>query len=114
MAHNPHTGSDFDIFLREEGLYEECSADSWCVAIASGQSWNGFRTTQGKVLIIQTDEPDVDFSDSLRLVQVETEWQFSQIPQLTRWVEQEQFLPVIIDFFTANCASESDDQVTNT
>lgn len=23
---NPHTGSDFDDFLREEGLYEECSA----------------------------------------------------------------------------------------
>jgi hypothetical protein len=59
MTHNPHAGSDFDDFLREEGLYEECNADSWCVAIASGQSWNGFRTTQGKVLIIQTDEPDV-------------------------------------------------------
>jgi antitoxin HicB len=26
MTHNPHTGSDFDDFLREEGLYEECSA----------------------------------------------------------------------------------------
>jgi antitoxin HicB len=25
MTHNPHTGSDFDDFLREEGLYEECS-----------------------------------------------------------------------------------------
>jgi hypothetical protein len=93
-------------------------------AIASGQPWNGFRTTQGKVLIIQTDEPDVDFSDSLRdanydrfergLVQVETEWQFSQIPQLTRWVEQEQPLLVIIDSFTAaNRASELDEKDTN-
>jgi hypothetical protein len=36
-------------------------------AIASGQLWNGFRTTQGKILIIQTDEPDVDFSESLDL-----------------------------------------------
>ncbi len=26
MTHNPHTGSDFDDFLREEGLYEECNA----------------------------------------------------------------------------------------
>jgi antitoxin HicB len=26
MMNNPHTGSDFDDFLREEGLYEECSA----------------------------------------------------------------------------------------
>jgi predicted XRE-type DNA-binding protein len=26
MTINPHTGSDFDDFLREEGLYEECSA----------------------------------------------------------------------------------------
>jgi antitoxin HicB len=25
MTHNPHTGSCFDDFLREEGLYEECS-----------------------------------------------------------------------------------------
>jgi antitoxin HicB len=26
MTTNLHTGSDFDDFLREEGLYEECSA----------------------------------------------------------------------------------------
>jgi antitoxin HicB len=25
MPHNPHTGSDFDNFLREESLYDECS-----------------------------------------------------------------------------------------
>jgi antitoxin HicB len=25
MTHNPHAGSDFDDFLREEGLSEECS-----------------------------------------------------------------------------------------
>jgi hypothetical protein len=76
------------------------------------------------VLIIQTDEPDVDFSDSLRdanyerfdrgQVLVETEWQFSQIPQLTRWVEQEQPLLVIIDSFTAaNRASELDEKDTS-
>jgi antitoxin HicB len=26
MTHNPHTGSTFDEFLREEDLYEECNA----------------------------------------------------------------------------------------
>jgi antitoxin HicB len=26
MIANPHTGSDFDDFLKEEGLYEECNA----------------------------------------------------------------------------------------
>jgi len=26
MTANPHTGSDFDDFLKEEGLYEDCSA----------------------------------------------------------------------------------------
>jgi antitoxin HicB len=26
MTNNPHTGSGFDNFLSEEGLYEECSA----------------------------------------------------------------------------------------
>ena len=28
MINNPHTGSDFDDFLKEEGLYEECSASA--------------------------------------------------------------------------------------
>ncbi len=26
MPKNPHTGSSFDDFLREEGIYEECTA----------------------------------------------------------------------------------------
>ncbi len=26
MLNNPHTGSDFANFLKEEGLYEECTA----------------------------------------------------------------------------------------
>jgi predicted XRE-type DNA-binding protein len=26
MAENPHEGSSFDDFLREEGIYEECTA----------------------------------------------------------------------------------------
>jgi antitoxin HicB len=26
MSKNPHTGSSFDDFLKEEGLYEECTA----------------------------------------------------------------------------------------
>jgi hypothetical protein len=26
MTANPHTGSNFDDFLKEEGLYEDCSA----------------------------------------------------------------------------------------
>lgn len=93
-------------------------------SVASGQPWNGFRTTQGKVLIIQTDEPDVDFSDSLRdanyeqfkpgMVQVETEWQFSQLPQLQQWIEKERPALVIIDSFTAaNRASELAEKDTN-
>ena len=28
MTNNPHTGSDFDDFLTEVGLYEECSASA--------------------------------------------------------------------------------------
>jgi hypothetical protein len=26
MTNNPHAGSDIDYYLREEGLYKECSA----------------------------------------------------------------------------------------
>lgn len=93
-------------------------------AVASGKDWNGFHTTQGKVLIIQTDEPDVDFSASLKdanysqfprgLVQVETEWQFSQMAQLQRWIEETQPLLVIIDSFTStNRATELEEKDTN-
>jgi antitoxin HicB len=34
MTHNPYTGSSFDDFLREKGLYEECSeiAIKWVLA----------------------------------------------------------------------------------
>lgn len=28
MGKNKHTGSDFDDFLKEEGIYEECSAEA--------------------------------------------------------------------------------------
>jgi len=28
MAENPHTGSSFDDFLKEEGLHEECTASA--------------------------------------------------------------------------------------
>ena len=28
MTDNPYTGSSFDVFLQEEGLYEECTANA--------------------------------------------------------------------------------------
>ncbi len=28
MSNNPHTGSSFDDFLKEEGIYEECTANA--------------------------------------------------------------------------------------
>ena len=28
MSNNPHTGSSFDDFLKEEGIYEECTASA--------------------------------------------------------------------------------------
>lgn len=82
-----------------------------CKAVATGQSWNGFRTKQGKVLIIQTDEPEIDtkerlytagFSDTPKgVIKIETKWQFSQISQLRQWIEHERPVFVVIDSLTS-------------
>ncbi|WP_217360056.1 AAA family ATPase [Anabaena sp. UHCC 0253] len=80
-------------------------------AVATGEAWNGFITKQGQVLIIQTDEPEVDTSERLNIagfkdipkgvVTIETNWQFSQIRQLKQWIERERPLFVVIDSLTS-------------
>jgi exonuclease VII small subunit len=81
-------------------------------AIATGRRWNGFNTQKGKVLIIQTDEPEIDTAERLNIahfgeevetgyVKFETNWQFSQIKQLTKWVKQEVPSLVVIDSLTS-------------
>lgn len=80
-------------------------------AIALGQPWNGFRVNQGKVLIIQTDEPEIDTRERLNIagfrdipvgqVHIESHWQFSQLHKLKRWIEAERPAFVMIDSLTS-------------
>lgn len=81
-------------------------------AIATGKPWNGFRVRQGKVLIVQTDEPEIDTRERLNIanfatevargaVQIETNWQFSQIRRLREWIARERPVFVMIDSLTS-------------
>ncbi|HAJ58275.1 MAG TPA: hypothetical protein DCP31_02545 [Cyanobacteria bacterium UBA8543] len=75
-------------------------------AVAIGKPWNGYRTQQGKILVIQTDEPEIDTAERLNIagfadlprdtVKIETSWQFTQIRQLKDWIKQEKPLLVIL------------------
>jgi len=92
-------------------------------AVASGQAWNGYITKQGRVLIIQTDEPEIDTSERLKIagfqdipkgvINIETNWQFSQIRQLKQWIECQRPVFVVIDSLTsANRTSSAEEKDT--
>ncbi len=80
-------------------------------AVALGIPWNNFPVSQGRVLIIQTDEPEIDTRERLRIAQfqqvgrervfVERNWQFNQTRQLCQWIEAYQPLLVVIDSLTS-------------
>ncbi len=80
-------------------------------AVALGSPWNGFPVKQARVLIIQTDEPEIDTCERLRIarfeeigtekVYIERNWQFSQMQKLKQWVAEYQPGLIIIDSFTS-------------
>lgn len=110
------------VLFADGGVGKTLLAYDLCKAIATGKPWNGFRTSQGKVLIVQTDEPEIDTRERLNIanfaaeipegvVQIETNWQFSQIRKLKQWIEREKPVFVMIDSFTsANRASEQQEK----
>lgn len=79
--------------------------------VALGTPWSGYPVMQGKVLVIQADEPTVDIRDKLDianyfevprgLVRFITKWRFSQIRQLEALIKHDQPVLVIIDSYTA-------------
>lgn len=91
-------------------------------AIASGKLWNGYPTKQGKVLIVQTDEPSSETNDRFEVngifegvpsdqILVLTRWGFSQIRKLQRWIETYQPALVMIDSLTtANRRSTTEEK----
>jgi hypothetical protein len=83
-------------------------------AVATGKPWNGYPTQKGKVLIVQTDEPTSETRDRFEVsgmfdevedgqILVLSQWGFSQIRKLERWVEDFKPSLIVIDSLsTAN------------
>jgi AAA domain len=83
-------------------------------AVATGSPWNGYPTQKGKVLIVQTDEPTSETRDRFEVsgmfdevedgqILVLSQWGFSQIRKLERWVEDFKPSLIVIDSLsTAN------------
>lgn len=114
-----------------QGINMLCYADSGigksllfydlCLSIIRGIPWNGFEVKQGKVLIIQTDEPSIVTGRRLKKLgfentpvdswHIEQNWQFSQVRQLERWIEQKRPTFVMIDCLsTCNRESASEEK----
>jgi len=80
-------------------------------AVALGIPWNHFPTLQSRVLIIQTDEPEIDTCERLRIARfaeigrekvfIERHWQFSQINKLKTWIQDYQPRFIVIDSLTS-------------
>jgi hypothetical protein len=83
-------------------------------AVATGSPWNGYPTQKGKVLIVQTDEPTSETRDRFEVsgmfeavedgqILVLSQWGFSQLRKLERWVEDFKPSLIVIDSLsTAN------------
>jgi hypothetical protein len=99
------------LLYAEAGTGKTLLVNSIIKAVASGQDWNGYPTKQGKVLYIQTDEPEVNTAHNLKEAGFESvpnenltiyfKWQFSQMSQLREKIEQEQPKLVVIDSLTS-------------
>jgi len=82
-------------------------AYDWTKHIVAGLDWNGFRTKQGKVMLVQDDEPELDARDKMDIARfydlprrqcaITFKWQFSEIEQLDRFIEKENILVCVID-----------------
>jgi archaellum biogenesis ATPase FlaH len=78
-------------------------------AIAYGEPWNGYETRQGKVLLIQCDEPQIVLRNRMDLFQIGDDaplgilpdWQVEAIPRLATYLETERPSLVVIDSLSA-------------
>ena len=92
---------------------------NWALHVATGRSWSKRRCKQGKVLIIQCDEPVVDAAEKLQIIGYAEDdldydnigfierWRFNNIPQLLELVKKDRPQLVMIDSLTS-CLSGMD------
>ncbi|MEO1673300.1 MAG: AAA family ATPase, partial [Cyanobacteria bacterium J06631_2] len=99
------------LLYAEAGTGKTLLVNSIIKAVAGGEDWNGYPTKHGKVLYIQTDEPEVNTAHNLKEAGFESvpnenltiyfKWQFSQIGQLRETIEKEKPKLVVIDSLTS-------------
>lgn len=125
IAANVSCGTTIGL-VADGGVGKSLLAYDICKAIATGQPWNGFRTMKSKVLIVQTDEPEIDtrerldiagFAESVEpgMVMIETNWQFSQIRKLEQWIDEhfqdgESGFVMIDSFTSANRSARNEEK----
>ncbi|MDJ0902092.1 MAG: AAA family ATPase [Xenococcus sp. MO_188.B8] len=99
------------LLYAEAGTGKTLFVNNIIKAVAGGQDWNGYPTKHGKVLYIQTDEPEVNTAHNLKEAGFESvpnenltiyfKWQFSQMAKLRETIEKEKPKLVVIDSLTS-------------
>ena len=86
---------------------------NWALHVATGKDWSNRRCKQGKVLVIQCDEPVVDAAEKLQIIGYDDDtldngmidfidrWRFSNIPQLLSYVQRHHPQLIMIDSLTS-------------
>jgi hypothetical protein len=86
---------------------------NWALHVATGKDWSNRRCKQGKVLIIQCDEPVVDAAEKLQIIGYDDDdlapdtigfidrWRFNNIPQLLSYVKRYRPQLIMIDSLTS-------------
>lgn len=101
------------LLYAEGGTGKTLLAYSIIKAVACGLSWNGFPTRQGKILLMQTDEPSIVTAQNLKIAGfqeslpsgqlfISYSWQFSQMQQLRSAISTYQPTLVVIDSLTSS------------
>ncbi len=100
------------LLYAEAGTGKTLLVNSIIKAVAGGESWNGYPTKQGKVLYVQTDEPEVNTAHNLKEAGFESvpnenltiyfQWQFERTAQLREAIAKEKPVLVVIDSLTSS------------
>jgi DNA-binding transcriptional ArsR family regulator len=100
------------LLYAEAGTGKTLLTNSLIKAIAGGENWNGYPTKPGKVLYVQTDEPEVNTAHNLKEAGFASipnanltlyfKWQFDQTAQLREQIAEEKPVLVVIDSLTSS------------
>lgn len=100
------------VFYASPGAGKTLLTYELCKAIATECPWNDLPVMQGKVLLVQTDEPEGDSIARFQRMnfeeipdgqfKIETTWNFTEVEQLREWIARERPLFVAIDSLTSS------------